>query len=188
MKKIMFTDDLTRVVLEGRKTMTRRIAFSEEISKPESGFLTEGDHAGKLVLCDGGLIVAKSAYKVGEDVAVAQRYSDIPMETLMKQRADGKTGRWPFESLVKRSKGFRNKMYVAADLMPYRIKITNIRVERLQEITNADCILEGIGKNSDIMNYSNPREAFADLIDKISGRGTWEKNPWVWVYEFELVK
>jgi hypothetical protein len=36
--------------------------------------------------------------------------------------------------------------------------------------------------------FDNPRKAFASLIDKISGKGTWDKNPWIWVYYFELVK
>ena len=36
--------------------------------------------------------------------------------------------------------------------------------------------------------FNTPRQAFAALIDKVSGRGTWDRNPWVVVYEFELVK
>lgn len=36
--------------------------------------------------------------------------------------------------------------------------------------------------------FNKPREAFASLIDKVSGRGTWERNPFVWRIEFELVK
>ena len=36
--------------------------------------------------------------------------------------------------------------------------------------------------------FDTPREAFAALIDKVSGKGTWESNPYVWVYEFELMK
>lgn len=36
--------------------------------------------------------------------------------------------------------------------------------------------------------FNTPRQAFAALIDKVSGRGTWDCNPWVVVYEFELVK
>lgn len=39
-----------------------------------------------------------------------------------------------------------------------------------------------------IRNYITPREAFAALIDKVSGRGTWDSNPWVFAYTYELVK
>ena len=36
--------------------------------------------------------------------------------------------------------------------------------------------------------FDNPKEAYADLIDKINDKGTWESNPYVFVYDFELVK
>ena len=87
-------------------------------------------------------------------------------------------------------------MFVRADLMPHRIRITDIKVERLQEISDEDCLSEGLVKglvtygyrSSGVMEaYSTPRNAFAALIDKISGAGTWERNPWVFAYTFMLV-
>lgn len=103
------------------------------------------------------------------------------------------------------TKGWNNKMFVSADLMPHQIRITNMWIERLQDIIEEDCYREGIYKNTlcppgdiDYFYHSEPRskwevypsarEAFAGLIDKVSGNGTWERNPWVFVYEFELVK
>ena len=201
MKKIMFNDKygLTQAVLDGRKTMTRRIAFSKEINKPNHGFLTEGADAGKLALCDRGLIVAKSTYKVGEVVAVAQAYKDT-----------FNTGQ--VSPLVAKA-GWTNKMFVRADWMHHQIRITNIRVERLQEIPDEDVYKEGFAKQAVNNGWGNAawhweamlvyydsfgrtkeirsikeRDAFAALIDKVSGEGTWESNPWVFVYEFELVK
>ena len=91
-------------------------------------------------------------------------------------------------------------MFVKADLMPHRIRITDIRAERLQEISEEDCFAEGVvqqhgeGANGEIYSYIRkasiqyPREAYAALIDKISGKGTWASNPYVFVYEFELIK
>lgn len=98
-------------------------------------------------------------------------------------------------------------MYVKADLMPHRIRITDIRAERLQEISDEDCIAEGIreqyfysgeeepefegysyyAKNVLKPLFCTPREAYAALIDKISGKGTWASNPYVFVYEFEMI-
>ena len=84
--------------------------------------------------------------------------------------------------------------------------ITNIKVERLQDISNEDCLKEGIkeksrfphkksypfyfdgGKHGWDNSYKTPRQAFAALIDKVCGRGTWNINPYVFVYEFELQK
>lgn len=106
--------------------------------------------------------------------------------------------------IISKHKGWRNKMYVRADLMPHQIRITGIRCERLQDISDAECLKEGVrvefARNGRAMYYyfdtkrwrevwfDTPREAFAVLIDKVSGRGTWASNPWVVVYEFELVK
>ena len=96
-------------------------------------------------------------------------------------------------------------MFVRADLMPHHIRITNVRVERLQDISDEDCIKEGViesvvmGTNGSLSEYfvegpkhicygKTPREAYAVLIDLISGKGTWLSNPFVFVYDFELVK
>lgn len=182
MKKIMFNDKfgLTQAVLEGRKTMTRRI-----VRNPEE--VEINGHA--------YLRTEKLRYKVGEIVYVAQSYKDIREEL-------GESGVSPFVAKA----GYRNKMYVRSDLMPHRIRITSVRVERLQDISDEDCIREGIriksnfphkkslpfyfdgGKHGWDNSFSTPRQAFAALIDKVSGKGTWESNPWVFVYEFELVR
>jgi hypothetical protein len=93
--------------------------------------------------------------------------------------------------------GWTNKMFVRADLMPHRIRITNIKVERLQDISHEDCLKEGIYNwpNGDTWTYGNswyafatPQEAFAEMIDKVHCKGTWNINPYVFVYEFELLK
>ena len=100
--------------------------------------------------------------------------------------------------------GWLNKMLVKAEYMPHQIRITGIHCERLQDISDAECLKEGVrvefARNGSPMYYyfdtkrwrevwfDTPREAFAALIDKVSGRGTWASNPWVVVYEFELVK
>ena len=94
--------------------------------------------------------------------------------------------------------------------MPHQIRITNVRIQRLQDISDEDCLREGITDmgiggslrysftknvkqtNGDVIDFSNnfasAKEAFANLIDKISGKGTWQNNPFVWVYDFELIK
>lgn len=191
MKKIMFNDQygLTEAVLDGRKTQTRRIAYEKPFKYIRScGFITEGKDKGKLSINDGNEIVAKSTYKIGEVVAVAQRYNDIPFTNAIFIG----TGL---------SIGWSNKMFVKSSLMPHQIKITNIRCERLQYISTDDCLAEGIVDFESKINkahfysitdesatYSTPRNPFAILIDKISGKGTWASNPLVFVYDFKLIK
>lgn len=208
MKKIMFNDryGLIQAVLEGRKTQTRRIAYTagrwRDIMVRQD---LEGVNKGKACLFGDGILLAKSAYKLGETIAIAQKYEDLRKDNEF-YRLCGKNG-MPLEC-IKYEKGCSNKMFVKADLMPHRIRITNIRIERLQDISEEDCMEEGIvrfGKEyvrfkkeycytcqnyamTDFYSFSTPREAYAALIDKISGKGTWENNPWVFVYDFELVK
>ena len=97
-------------------------------------------------------------------------------------------------------------MFVKASLMPHHIKITDVRMEHLQAISDEDCLREGVIKkwhapacknyfyvqNVEVRTkddvFSTPQEAYAALIDKISGKGTWLRNPWVVVYEFEIDK
>lgn len=194
MKKIMFNDKygLTKAVLEGRKTQTRRIGYQGTFKRYfNCGFCLEGADKNKLFINDGNEVVAKSKFKIGEEVAIAQRYIDLD-DKFYRLLGIYKGG----------MKGYRNKMFVKADLMPHRIRITNIRVERLQDISEEDCLAEGIqdivGKTYPETHfycitkadtcYVTPREPYAKLIDKISGKGTWERNPLVFVYEFELIK
>lgn len=194
MKKIMFNDQygLTEAVLDGRKTQTRRIAYKEPFKYYcNCGFYTEGKDKGKLAINDGNEIVAKSTYKIGEVVAVAQRYNYIPFTDEIFIGAGF-------------CKGWLNKMFVKSSLMPHQIKITNIRCERLQNISTDDCMKEGIYccyltwfhnlYSYDATNdskrkkswYSTPIEAYKMLSCKLHLH--WDNNPLVFVYDFKLVK
>lgn len=81
----------------------------------------------------------------------------------------------------------------------HKIKIISVQAKRLQDISNVDCLKEGIknGLNGYYIDYLSekwsepslsPKDSFASLIDKINSKGTWNKNPWVWVYTFEKVE
>ena len=168
----MFNDKygLTQAVLDGQKTMTRRIVKGEI---PLGNWEETEKHA---------------PYQVGDVVAIAQAYKDIYYDAYNI-------------GLYGRTAGWTNKMFVKAELMPRHIKITNIRVERLQDISYDDCIKEGVkqyictfGITKECNGipvfeetYCNPLDAFVSIINGVSGVETWKSNPLVWVYEFELV-
>ena len=199
MKKIMFNDryGLTQAVIEGRKTMTRRLADPKQKYQSfkwwqpclELGFGLYG------LIEDDDWESIEPKYNLGEIVAVAQSYRDIGAECF---ETDASILR---ASELHRMAGWANKMFVKSELMPHQIRITRIKCERLQDISDADCLKEGIRYFPEINKFyfedirreegfyfDNPREAFAALIDKVSGRGTWASNPWVVVYEFDLLK
>ncbi|WP_368155253.1 hypothetical protein [Alistipes onderdonkii] len=201
MQKIMFNDRyvLTDAVIEGRKTVTRRIIYGIDFPVNMVMGRVLPDKEGKIyAVANGENIIVKLRYKVGEVVAVAQSYNEATRE--FPHLATTLVG----HDILGSELGCTNKMFVRADLMPHQIRITRIRCERLQDISDAECMKEGVrvefAKNGRPMYYyfdikrwrqvwfDTPREAFASLIDKVSGRGTWDRNPWVVVYEFELVK
>lgn len=211
MKKIMFNDKngLTQAVLDGRKTQTRRIVPQSLIDKYEEWYddvccIAMPSESTIETLRD-WLLRKHTRYYVGEVVAVAQSYRDcggineegVPMWDIISQRVGGTNAGWD------------NKMFVRAELMPHQIRITNVRAERLQDISDEDCLKEGIIKGqcgstdthfmdayyvpNYIQPYCTPQDAYEiliyeTLIDKVSGKGTWERNPYVFVYDFELVK
>ncbi len=198
----MFSDKygLTEAVLSGRKTQTRRIITCPTSFKGQDvgGFYVYRRMSDNAVLeypimhdadgfdIEGAYILPK--YKIGEVVAVAQSYKDCGLFDIYRGSED--------------TAGWANKMFVRADLMPHHIRITNVRVERLQDISDEDCFREEIRdystpnekrfgfsdfKRETIVAFKTPRKAYASLIDRISGKGTWESNPYVFVYDFELV-
>ena len=206
----MFNDryGLTSAVLDGRKTQTRRILTLTLHKKayrgnglievfPTKVYFEEGKW--KFVYDDYVFLLPKMnypKYKVGEVIAVAQSYIDCGNLPDYELDEEGLP-------IMPTKSGYFNKMFVRADLMPNHIRITNVRIERLQDISDEDCLKEGVetfyygnckfppdgytfdgGKS----HFNSPREAFARLIDKVSGKGTWERNPYVYVYDFELVK
>ena len=213
MKKIMFNDKygLTQAVLEGRKTQTRRMLnptlffqrletyegwSNEDISAWKRScnrrfYEAQGDTLKQML----DYALSSSRYKVGETIAIAQSYKDIHSEILRE------VGDLDLKNEFLQSKGYTNKMFVRAEKMPHAIRITNVRVERLQDISDEDCLKEGIWRDDNVglegttywyhglanSSFRTPQEAYASLIDSISGKGTWASNPYVFVYDFELI-
>ena len=189
----MFNDKygLTAAVLKGKKTQTRRLAKLDKLGEYNINHVRTQPW-GEATLQ--AFIKNNAAFKVGKAIAIAQKYSEISFDRAIYDKllkmCDGLLPQYTLA-------GWDNKMFVKADLMPHHIRINEIRHEHLQDITEEDCIKEGViaSKNyngcyvagiSDI--FDTPREAYANLIDRISGKGTWESNPYVFVYDFELIR
>lgn len=210
----MFNDKygLTTAVLQRLKTKTRRSckdrATNELIlaADVESYRYYPEENLVEFLMRDGSVKVSVPPYKIGEVVAVAQSYNDAGKEAEFETHDEALA----IILLGKQmEKGWTNKMFVCADLMPHQIRILDFNVERLQDISEDDCLKEGIYVSDTFTKYgirngyspqcandpkekkwwfNSPREAFSHLIDKVSGKGTWDLNPWNFAYEFELVK
>ena len=185
----MFNDryGLTDAVLDGRKTMTRRIVPQSVVDNYKYG--------------TDQTIIEACRFEIGDVVAIAQSYNDVnsggyPVDS----RYDPFRTAYSVGSVKESDKGWSNKMFVRADLMPHHIKITDIKVERLQDCSDDDILKEGVSQNNGIgytfkgwtergvkCSSETPRGAFKSLINKVSGKGTWEKDPLVFVLEFDLL-
>lgn len=204
----MFNDKygLTQAVLEGRKTQTRRLITPQPYHDKRKGMVWKGYMYG--IKCynapydayDNFISTLKKfnrlPYNIDEEIAVAQSYKEICYSPSVQENIENELG-----MSVEDSAGHNNKMFVRAYIMPHRIKITNVRIERLQDISDEDCLKEGIdrcekewgyweGDNGFLNFYAcdTIKEAFAALIDKICGKGTWDSNPYVFVYDFIQIK
>ena len=177
-RPIQFRADMIQAILDGRKTQTRRLRGLDAVN-------TEPDAWKQRAFLDGrGTMLAL------RDVPLAGICKDDILELICPYGAPG-DGLW-----VKRGR-FQRKADAAAWLI-----ITGIRVERLQDISDKDCVDEGapiedhadrvfsremgqwVGKRN-----QSARHSFRALWDAINGKRkggiyAWERNPWVWVVSF----
>ncbi len=195
MKGICFKELLFHKVIEGTKTQTRRIINSQpdERGLSTTNIMFENYH-GKGFL---------PKYKVGEVVYLKEPYLyeydreekgykyyyKFSTADILELKVIGVDIKW------------KNKLFMPESAARYFIEITAVRAERLQDISEEDCIKEGIDsffnplfsetRYKDYLNpnseWRSPQSSYASLINKINGKDTWEKNPWVWVYDFELI-
>lgn len=228
MKGIMFSDELIPLVIDGSKTMTRRIMKVQPGRVRNSVFAKSGfedEHGREL----------KSRYLSGETVYVKEAWRtveywddvsqlNIPVDASVNYRV---TDVFFDDRLADLCGKWRNKMFMPEWASRCKIKITGVRAERLQDISEEDAVKEGINRwaneedethaidrpiephwcdrcrGEGTINAIGPNlgvifdaedcpdcdtsiKLFANLIDRINGAGTWDSNPWVWVYEFEV--
>ena len=212
MKGICFKEPLFIATIKGIKTQTRRIINpqpdnirSVSIKLMKSGvdyqlITPKGipEPAISFLTCKNKYL--KPRYKVGEVVYLKEPYVHfiedgykVHVYKYMNDEAELWEGGTGFSWI--------NKLFMPEIDARYFIKITAVRAERLQDISDEDCIREGIieeriwGNHTEWFTYCNgtysfttPREAYKELINSIHGKGTWEENPFVWVYDYELYK
>lgn len=201
---------MQRAAIDGTKPMTRRLckdsATGEVIlAKDVDSVRLYPDSIAEFVMKNGDVRCSVPQYQVGEVVAIAQSYKDAGYtKEWVEQNIKPNPKAKPTDPFEKRYPGWNNKMFVKAELMLNFIQFTDLKVERLQDISGEDCLREGVTNDfKDELTqgwhwsldalpfdetYQKPRDAFAALIDKVSGRGTWDSNPLVFAYSFELIK
>lgn len=207
MKGICFIEPLFHKVVKGEKTQTRRMIVSRTGHFQVSTNSMSGVITGIWQTDDNGwggvnLIPVNPKYKVGEKVYLKEPYVKASSGRIFRKYDKSDCSYLRFLGENPDAKGaWNNKLFMPESAARYFIEITAVRAERLQDISDKDCLKEGIGwsdfpaihfgiKEGEYFHWlgDTPQKAYAALIDKINGKGTWEKNPFVWVYDFTLIK
>jgi hypothetical protein len=196
-RPILFTGEMVRAILKGRKTQTRRVG--KPVRHPDLGNLYD---IGALVLEHEPQHVIHRACPYGqpgdrlwvrETFAIvprtAYRCSDGVQQTLRPDDPYDHDAAIYREGWTRSGGGFRWRPSIHMPRWASRItlEITGIRIERLQDISEADAIAEGVKNSLHLPGGRFARENYEHLWWTINGDGSWEKNPWVWVIEFQRI-
>jgi hypothetical protein len=213
---IIFSGEMVRAILDGRKTMTRRVMKQQPIGdglklKPDGKYWEKlatigGEGEKKYSIMHGGF---KCPYEVGgklwvretwniscmNDVGVDDNipYTFIPREwhedISIHYKADEQFAWW------------RSPIHMPRWASRILLEVTNVRVERLQEISEADAMAEGClntfgfvrsPENEYDQLPTTAKNAYRELWDKLNGNSPrgfgWDTNCWVWVVSFRQVE
>jgi hypothetical protein len=199
-RPILFSTEMVQARLQGRKTQTRRTKGLEKLNEyPPSyqmnAFIDGIQHVTDLDTLDD--LEIKCPYgKVGDVLWVKETH----LWVLLDDAPDLLVGsrdrtQWVYKASIhedwiqyaKEKYGYKWKpsIYMPKEAARIFLKITNIRVERLQDISEDDAIAEGCIQYEAETDWMTAKYGFELLWESINGLGSWDKNPWVWVVEFE---
>lgn len=217
MKSIKFNAEMVNAILEGRKTQTRRvIKVQPDNDKQEFSTImssTDSSHVGKHRFIDpkntsdNTKLFNNPFGNIGDKLFVKEDFNFVSdkqdgMGDCLYYKAD--MLKFPSE-IIKRNEGFMaengikwtSAHYMKQNQSRITLEITDIRVERLQDISDSDCWAEGISDKhfsfSDLSSISKVtalQNGFKNLWNSICKKDTakqWEANPFVWVIEFKVV-
>lgn len=210
-RPILFSAPMVRAILAGTKTQTRRVV------KPvgnDDGFVIVDDRKGEWPYRSDDGDSTTHTVKRGGKLYLDETPHDCPYgrpgdhlwvrEAFMHEPAD-----YCWEASVsipcrpastvyradypesKPGEGWKPSIHMPRHLSRILLEVTSVRVERLQDISEADAVAEGVdfaGHTDEIMHDYSPDERFSMLWESINGAGSWNKNPWVWVVEFRRVE
>lgn len=190
-RPILFSDEMVRAILDGRKTQTRRIVKPQPSSYTERILYEDGlfhpcdfpSQNGIAVPCEAAI---KCPYgKVSDRLWVREAWANFAREYKANKAAVCYRASWP-----ELSEKWKPSIHMRRAHSRINLEITNIRVQRVQDITEEDAEKEGaILRNCGhdyIQKIKSYRTGFVYLWQSIHEEPDrrWESNPWVWVIEF----
>lgn len=178
-KPILFSGEMVRAILDGRKKMTRRVV--KGLPQITSDRVDMGKTGG---LCFVGGHLVNVPYQAGQRLWVRETWADPTNNRIAVYRADGATA---FQGMKWKPSIFMPRWACRLELV-----VTAVRVERLQDISDKDAVKEGCFNQSKLSpkedySFRGGFRALWDSLNEKRGYG-WDSNPWVWVVEFEKVQ
>ena len=212
MKGICFIEPLHDKTVKGIKVQTRRIINPQPLEIVcstiiDNKLLFEARDENDV------LVFIKPRYNVGDILYLKEPYIDdsdmfftaYPIHETLTYNSGTTLYQYGndtsiLDSIYGDKVKWKNKLFMGAKYARLFVEITVVRGERLQDISNEDCIKEGVEEERNWSNgtewftycngthsFDTPRAAYKALINSIDGKDTWDNNPWVWVYDYELI-
>ena len=216
-RPILFSGPMVRAILDGRKSQTRRVVKLPQqypakpihptheswIGRWQNGFVAcPYGQPGDRIWCKETWQVLREtcSYETGE-YDVREWEADLygsPQTQLLKDCPRGGhraviAYRADYEESFEGP--WRPSIFMPRWASRITLEVTGVRVERLQEISEADAIAEGIERSDGAWasyspkfgRFMNPITSYHSLWESINGPGSWAANPWVWVIEFKRI-
>ncbi len=234
-RPILFSGEMVRAILDGRKTQTRRILKSpfeihstarvEDWASSLADLNCYGRQIGSddiakkaerlrgklhpVILTDGRMVAFQCPYgQPGDRLWVRETFAIVPRTAYARSDGVQQTLRpedpYDHDAAIyregwTRSRGgfrWRPSIHMPRWASRLTLEITGVRVERLQDISEADAIAEGVTAVSSggVTLFAttgvncSAKDAYAALWESINGPGSWDANPWVWAIEFRRVE
>lgn len=177
MKPILFNTEMVRAILEGRKTVTRRVVKPKHLRVLDSHYHKEHPEVPDKTLLEK---LCLPPYHPGDILWVRETWAKSMAGTFM-YRADDKA------IMVER---WHPSIHMPREAARIFLRVTGVRVERLQEMTLKDAAMEGMDLRGPM--FTKFVEVWNSTVPKHPNKFKrypyyWEDNPWVWVIEFERI-
>jgi hypothetical protein len=213
-KPILFSTPMVQAILKGHKTQTRRIIKPQPMADLFSAIVGGYDNIPKMARfytkresCNPFIEDIKLKYNIGNILWVRETWHpkrhSFPIGLPYEYKATAKEDGNPTDEHWKPS------IFMPKDACRIFLKIVNVRVQRLNDITEKDAVAEGItellqsntqmisngkqyfdySKEKELLNEGLPPiESYKTLWQNINGKESWDQNPFVWVYEFDKIE
>lgn len=194
-RPILFSAPMVRALLAGAKTQTRRVAkltHAAHVKEPRGHRRWHPGDPDAWQACPYGVpgdrLWVREAWAQNEN-----QLSETRMDRSIVYRADGEA-----RALDNgHEKAWRPSIHMPRWASRITLEITDVRVQRLQEISDEDALAEGLRSDGSLgaqcsvelpghrTHHDSPKECFRLLWESIHGPGSWEQNPWVWAITFK---